>query len=249
MLGRGRGRRRQSGVLQDNPFGRNKSFRFLRCFQFVPNFVVGKDRIVPNQVRHAKEPPSTKCLASSDSNGIRIGGLIVTRRQANDTFLAEPATMLLRHAGDLEDQFCGICAFVHRRCAFAEGTAWRGAGSVANVVVLPVPMLPVANAGQRRRDGAVFYHGAGKMTREKRRNRGWRDILAGDGRTTGQQVAHRSPLAKRCRAKRANDECRPRRSRAAAFSRSAGPARGARCRCRSCRSCRRRPLRRPPGWR
>lgn len=125
VLGRERGRRRQSGVLQDNPFGRNKSFRFLRCFQFVPNFVVGKDRIVPNQVRHAKEPPSTKCLASSDSNGIRIGGFIVRRRQANDTFLAEPATMLLRHAGDLEDQFRGICVFVHRRCAFAEGTARR----------------------------------------------------------------------------------------------------------------------------
>ena len=148
-LGGGRGRRRQSGVLQDNPFGRNKSFRFLRCFQFVPNFVIGKDRIVPNQVRHAKEPPSTKCLASSDSNGIRIGGLIVTRRQANDTFLAEPATMLLRHAGDLEDQFRGICVFVHRRCAFAEGTARRGTGNVANVEVLPVPMLPIANVAAR----------------------------------------------------------------------------------------------------
>ena len=149
VLGRERGRRRQSGVLQGNPFGRNKSFRFLRCFQFVPNFVVGKDRIVPNQVRHAKEPPSTKCLASSDSNGIRIGGFIVRRRQANDTFLAEPATMLLRHAGDLEDQFRGICVFVHRRCAFAEGTARRGAWNVANVEVLPIPMLPVANAGLR----------------------------------------------------------------------------------------------------
>ena len=128
VLGRGRRRRRRGGVLQDNPFGRNKSFRFLRCFQFVPNFVIGKDRIVPNQVRHAKEPPSTKCLASSDSNGIRIGCLIVTRRQANDTFLAEPATMLLRHAGDLEDQFCEICLLVHRRYAFVGGEGRSAAG-------------------------------------------------------------------------------------------------------------------------
>ena len=41
-----------------------------------------------------------------------------------------------------------------------------GAGSVANVEVLPVPMLPVANAWQRRRDGARFYHGLGEMTRK-----------------------------------------------------------------------------------
>ena len=38
--------------------------------------------------------------------------------------------------------------------------------NVANVEVLPVPMLPVANAGQGRRDGAGFYHGPGEMTRK-----------------------------------------------------------------------------------
>ena len=176
VLGRGRRRRRRGGVLQDNPFGRNTSFRFLRCFQFVPNFVIGKDRIVPNQVRHAQEPPSTKCLASSDSNGIRIGCLIVTRRQANDTFLAEPATMLLRHAGDLEDQFRGICVFVHRRCAFAEGTARRGAGNVANVEVLPVTMLPIANAAARAVQRCRILPRAGGNDEG---NRGRCDILAG----------------------------------------------------------------------
>ena len=54
-----------------------------------------------------------------------------------------------------------------------------GAGSVANVEVLPVPMLLVANAWQRRRDGEGFYHGPGEMTRKMCGNRGHCDILAG----------------------------------------------------------------------
>ena len=61
-------------------------------------------------------------------------------------------------------------------------------------------------------------------------------------------MLNRPPLAKRCRAKRAEDR-RRRAPRMRGGAAPAGPARGARCRCRSCMSCRRRPLRRPPGWR
>ena len=71
------------------------------------------------------------------------------------------------------------CISRPNRCNFLKLFFGGGAGNVANVEVLPVPMSPVANAGQGRRDGAGFYHGPGEMTRKMCGNRGQCDILAG----------------------------------------------------------------------